>query len=53
MPIIIKEIQIKTTIERKSSQSAVTEEQLTLLKNSILKEMKDAVGKQTLKRKER
>lgn len=53
MAITIKEIQIKTTIEKRSSAQPLSEETLKKLKQDILKELGELQERETRKRKER
>ncbi|KAA6345996.1 hypothetical protein EZS27_005576 [termite gut metagenome] len=53
MAIIIKEIQVKTTVERRPDQRIITETQLQAVKRSILKEIQHLGNRHTQKRKER
>lgn len=45
MPVIIKEIHVKTTVERNIQEAKLSKEMITALKNSILKEFSDTERK--------
>ena len=53
MAIIIKEILVKTTVEKPIVQQAIPDEALRLLKASLLKELEHKQKRQTNWRKER
>lgn len=53
MAIVIKEIQVRTTVERSNRQAEIPEEVLRKLRRSILNEINDSMRKQVTNRKER
>jgi len=42
MTIVIKELRVKTTVENKAADAALSKEQIETLKRSILKEISDS-----------
>lgn len=53
MPIVIKEVYVKTTVEKNLSGSTVPEETLIQLKKQILKELQEKNERKTTWEKER
>lgn len=53
MAIIIKEILVKTTVEKPAAQQAISPESLQALKASLLKELAHKQKRQTNWKKER
>lgn len=53
MAIIIKEIQVKTIIEREMSQSRVDEYQLRRIKDELYNQLKEEFDKEQKKRRDR
>ena len=53
MAIVIKEIQVRATVERSIRQAEISDETLRKLKRSILNEINDSMRKRATNRKER
>lgn len=53
MPIIIKEIQVKTTIHKSNQQQSIGHEQSEQLKKEIIRDLKDYLRKEHLRKNER
>lgn len=53
MPIVIKEIEVKTVVERELSRSGLSESQINRIKGELLRELKDELQTDMRKRKDR
>jgi len=53
MPIIIKEIEVKTVVERELSQQNLSEIQMDQIKRELLRELKDELQIGIVRKKER
>ena len=52
MPIVIKEIHVKTTVHKKQSDNNIHRDQLTLLKKELLKDIRDYLHREYLRKNE-
>ena len=53
MAIVIKEIQVKVTVESDSRRSGIDEEMIVQMKRDILRELKETMRKEKAQKNER
>ncbi|WP_343784329.1 hypothetical protein [Wandonia haliotis] len=53
MPIVIKEIQVKTTVQKQPETTSVQNDQLVLIKREVMREVKEYLRREHLRKYER
>lgn len=52
MPIVIKEIQVKTIVQKKRQDHAITDEQVFHIKKEVMREVKDFLHREHIRKHE-
>lgn len=53
MPIVIKEIRVKTTVQKQPETTSVQNDQLVLIKREVMREVKEYLRREHLRKYER